>query len=288
MKPAPHILALLAIGLSTAIAGAQQNPPATAPQAPPSTQQTPPATQQAPPRRPAAPRPTTAQVVVRDVSGTPLPGVNVIVAGPANLEATTDEKGTASIGPLKDGMYRLRFELEGYVTLERDVTVRAGQPAEIFAALRIIPKPLEPPPPPPPPVVEAPPPPPPAPSGPPVFVSIPRFLDKNFIGREPLKESVFGCLNGSTTRLLQLHEAIAEHTHSDLDEILYVVAGEGSVRVRGEESTQVAAGSLSIIPRGTPHAIEQRGKNPLIMISTVSGAPCTGNPSPQTASTTKK
>jgi hypothetical protein len=288
MKPAPHILALLAIGLSTAIAGAQQNPPATAPQAPPSTQQTPPATQQAPPRRPAAPRPTTTQVVVRDVSGTPLPGATVIVAGPANLDATTDEKGTASIGPLKDGMYRLRFELEGYVTLERDVTVRAGQPAEIFAALRIIPKPLEPPPPPAPPVVEAPPPPPPVASGPPVFVSIPRFLDKNFIGREPLKESVFGCLNGSTTRLLQLHEAIAEHTHSDLDEILYVVAGEGAVRVRGEESTPVAAGSLSIIPRGTPHAIEQRGKNPLIMISTVSGAPCTGNPSPQSASTTKK
>jgi oxalate decarboxylase/phosphoglucose isomerase-like protein (cupin superfamily) len=120
-----------------------------------------------------------------------------------------------------------------------------------------------------------------------VFVSIPRFLDKNFIGREPLKESVFGCLAGSTTRLLQLHEAIAEHTHSDLDEILYVVAGEGSVRVSGE-STQVAAGSLSIIPRGTPHAIEQRGKNPLIMISTVSGAPCTGSASPQSAATTKK
>jgi hypothetical protein len=287
MKPATPILALLAIGLSTAIAGAQQNPPAPAPQAPPTTQQGPPTTQPAPARRPAAPRPTTAQVVVRDVSGTPLAGATVIVAGPANLEATTDEKGTASIGPLKDGMYRLRFELEGYVTLERDVTVRAGQPAEIFAALRIIPKPLEPPPPPPPPVVEAPPPPPPVQAGPPVFVSIPRFLDKNFIGREPLKESVFGCLAGSTTRLLQLHEAIAEHTHSDLDEILYVVAGEGSVRVR-TESTQVAAGSLSIIPRGTPHAIEQRGKNPLIMVSTVSGAPCSGNPSPQTAATTKK
>jgi hypothetical protein len=225
--------------------------------------------------------------VVRDVSGTPLAGAKVFVTGPSNLEATTDEKGSASIGPLRDGMYRLRFELEGYVTLERDVTVRAGQPAEIFAALRIVPKPLEPPPPPPPPVVEAPPPPPPVPAGPPVFVSIPRFLEKNFIGREPLKESVFGCLAGSTTRLLQLHEAIAEHTHSDLDEILYVVAGEGSVRVR-TESTQVAAGSLSVIPRGTPHAIEQRGKNPLIMVSTVSGAPCTGNPSPQTASTTKK
>src|SRR6476619_3188559 len=211
MRPATHILAFLAIGLATATVGARQNPPTTPPQAPPTTQQTPPTTQQTPPttqqtppRRPAAPRPTMAQVVVRDVSGTALAGAKVIVMGPTSLEATTDEKGSASIGPLKDGMYRLRFELEGYVTLERDVTVRAGQPAEIFAALRIIPKPIEPPPPPPP-VVEAPPP---VPSGPPVFVSIPRFLYKNFIGREPLKESVFGCLAGSTTRLLQLHEAI--------------------------------------------------------------------------------
>src|SRR5262245_1398871 len=131
MKPATHILALLAIGFSATIA-AQQVPPATQPQTPPATQQTPPTTQQTPPRRPAAPRPTMSQVIVRDVSGTPLAGAKVIVAGPANLEATTDEKGAASIGPLKDGMYRFRFELEGYVTLERDITVRAGQPAEIF------------------------------------------------------------------------------------------------------------------------------------------------------------
>src|SRR5438270_486010 len=83
----------------------------------------------------------------------------------------------------------------------------------------------------------APAPPPPAatgPSGPPVFVTIPAFLDKNYIGREPLKESVLGCLADSTTRLLQLHEAIAEHTHADMDEMLYIVAGEGTIRARGE------------------------------------------------------
>ena len=158
MKPAPHILALVAIGLSTALAGAQQNPPATAPQAPPATQQPPPATQQPPPatqqpppRRPAAPRPT--QVAVRDVSGTPLPGAKSSWQGLPIWKRRRTKKGPRGIGPLKDGMYRLRFELEGYVTLERDVTVRAGQPAEIFAALRIIPKPLELPPPAPP-VVE--------------------------------------------------------------------------------------------------------------------------------------
>jgi Carboxypeptidase regulatory-like domain/Cupin domain len=284
MTPAGQIVALLVVGLLAGTLEAQQTQPAPPTQPAPQTQPAP--TQPAPQRR-AQPRPTSVQVVVRDVSGTPLGGVKVLVSGPASLEATTDDKGAASLGALRDGSYRFRFELEGFVTLERDVPIRNGQPSEVLAALRIIPRPLVEPPPPPPPVVEAPPPPPPVPSGPPVFVSIPQFLEKNFIGREPLKETVFGCLPGSTTRLLQLHEAIAEHTHSELDEILYVVAGEGTVRVR-TESSNLAAGSLSVIPRGLPHAIEQRGRNPLIIISTVSGAPCTTGGTPQNASTTKK
>jgi mannose-6-phosphate isomerase-like protein (cupin superfamily) len=98
-------------------------------------------------------------------------------------------------------------------------------------------------------------------------------LDKNFIGREPLKESVLGCTPDATTRLLQLRESIASHTHDDLDEILYVVAGEGAVRV-GDDVTPLTAGSLSMIPRGLPHAVERRGKNPLIVLSTLTGAPC--------------
>src|SRR5947208_110749 len=70
-----------------------------------------------------------------------------------------------------------------------------------------------------------------APSGPPVTLSIPAFLDKNFIGgREPLKESVIGCTAAATTRLLQLRDPIAAHAH-DLDEILYIVAGDGAIRV---------------------------------------------------------
>jgi len=52
-----------------------------------------------------------------------------------------------------------------------------------------------------------------------------------------------------------LHEAIGEHTHADMDEVLYIVAGEGTIRARGESST-VSAGGLSVIPHGVPHAIE--------------------------------
>jgi hypothetical protein len=117
-------------------------------------------------------------------------------------------------------------------------------------------------------------------SGPPVNVSIPAFLDKNFIGRDPLKESVLGCTPDATARLLQLREALKSHTHASLDEILYVVAGEGAIYIQGQ-STPVTPGSLSVVPRGLQHAIERRGKNPLIMVSALVGAPCPEGPTAQ-------
>jgi mannose-6-phosphate isomerase-like protein (cupin superfamily) len=252
--------ALIAATLASfAAAPAAQQPP---------TQQPP-----APRPRPRAAQPAAAQVVVvRDFSGTPLEGVRVVVNGPRSIEVQTDRTGSAKTA-LADGSYRLHFEREGFVTLERDVVIKAGRPAEIDVALTPAP------PPPPPPPAPAPPPPPqaphPGPSGPPVIVSIPAFLDKNFIGRDPLKESVLGCTSDVTTRLLQLHDALAAHTHADLDEVLYVVAGDGAVKIQ-DRQTPIAAGSLTVIPRGISHEVERRGKNPLILLSTLSGAPCRG------------
>ena len=279
MRLSPTTLAPVALGafLLAAPSQAQQAQPA----APPA--QTPQAT--TPPQRRAAPRPTPLRVIVRDVSGSPLAGVKVVASGPAGQEAVTDDKGSASLGALHDGTYRLRFERDGFVTLERDITVRAGQPSEIYAAMKIsaaAPAPAPPPAPAPaalPPVAVAP-----VPAALPVFVSVPAFLEKNFLGgRDPIKESVLGCLSDSTTRLLQIHDAIAEHTHSDMDEILYSVAGEGTVRLH-EDSSALTPGSLSIIPRGVPHAIDRRGKNPLILISVLSGMPC-ANAAAQPAAT---
>src|SRR5439155_22571816 len=113
-------------------------------------------------------------------------------------------------------------------------------------------------------------------SGPPVTLSIPGYLDKNFVGRDPLKESVLGCAPDAMARLLQLRDPLAAHTHSALDEILYVVPGEGAIRV-GEQTTPVAAGSMSVIPRGVSHAIEHRGKNPIVVLSVLAGGTCPAN-----------
>ncbi len=231
-----------------------------------------------PPPPAARPRPRAAQqttpsqvVVVRDFSGVLLDGVRIVINGPRTIEATTDRTGSART-TLADGTYRLRFEREGFLTLERDVTIKAGRPAEMDVALTAAPPPPPPPPEPPPP---APSPTRPAagPSGSPVIVSIPAFLEKNFIGRDPLKESVLGCTADATTRLLQLHDALASHKHADLDEVLYVVAGDGVVKLQ-DRQTPIAAGSLTVVPRGVSHEIERRGKNPLILLSMLAGAPC--------------
>lgn len=219
------------------------------------------------PRRATA-KPKATELSVRDVSGTALEGVRVTVTGPARAEARTNAAGVASM-LLADGQYRFRFEQEGFYTLERDVTIRNVRPVEIIVALSRAPLPKVPEP--------APAPEPPAPvpvaAGPPVTVSIPTFLDKNFIGRDPLKESILSCMPDAMTRLLQLKEAVARHTHADLDEVIYVVAGDGAIRL-GDDAVTIGPASLTTIPRGTPHSIERRGRTPLIVLSTLAGAPC--------------
>jgi len=311
MRIAAQFVTTVSIVLAAAVASAQpaqtakppqptpaQTPPAKPPQPtpaqtppakpaqPPPAQPTPAKPAQPAPAKPAQPAPqrraTPSQVIVRDRSGTPLRDVHISVSGVSSQDIVTDATGTASLGTNREGSFRLRFEHDGFITLERDVTIRAAQPSTIEVALNFAP-PASPPPAPPPPAPATPPEPvvvtvlaprlSSVPSGPPVFVSIPAFLDKNYIGREPIKESVLSCLADSTTRVLQLHEAIGEHTHADMDEVLYVVAGEGTIRARGDMSP-VTAGALTVIPHGVAHAIERRGKNPLILLSTLSGMPC--------------
>jgi mannose-6-phosphate isomerase-like protein (cupin superfamily) len=257
-----------------------------------------------PPRARPSSSSTMVFLHVRDASGHVLSGVRVQVAGTASGEFTTDGEGVARLPSMRDGAYHLRFERMGFTTQERDVTLRGGQPDVIDVALSpaSAPEPTgargpgradavlaTPPAPAPSPRSPTPPPPAPGRAGtalPPVAgdqlpaageqktVSIPTFLDRNLIGREPLKESILGCTATATTRLLQLRETLAEHVHANVDEMLYVVAGEGTLIIPGRAAAPIAPGSLSIVPRGAPHAIERRGKNPLIVLSILSGTPC--------------
>jgi mannose-6-phosphate isomerase-like protein (cupin superfamily) len=253
-------------------AQAPQTPPQTAPQTPPSAKP-PQTTPTPPPNRAAAAAPkVTMSVQVTAMDGKTIPETWVKASGPVDREGATDPSGNVTFNNVVPGSYRLRFEHDRFVTLERDITVLRGQPFRGMVSLNAAP------PPPTPPKVEpvAPPPTPtPAPAGnyQPSATDIPDLVEKNFIGGAAIKRSTVGCTASSASTVVQLRDPLAEHTHADQDEVIYVVAGEGSHRVGGRDY-QLSGGVFSVVPRGTAHSITRRGRQPLVIISTLSGTPC--------------
>jgi len=220
--------------------------------------------------RAAAPRPrdTTVRVTVRTPDGTSIDGAHLTLSGDRSGEFSTAGAGLVLIPNLADGTYRIHCEKDGFVTLEREFAVKGGTPSSI--ELVLTPQPAPPPPPPPKPAAPA------ADekaAGQPVSVVITDFIDKNFIGREPIKESVLACTSLEVVRLLQVREAIGPHAHAEGEESIYVVAGEGAARI-GAGTVALKPSSLIVVPRHLSHQIERRGKNPLILISTLAGEPC--------------
>ena len=230
------------------------------------------ATQKRPAAAAARTPTTSARISVRDPHDAALSDVHVLVtrtdtADLPPMTFTTGAAGTAIVPNLKNGVYRVRCEREGFITLEREFTVHGGAWNPVDITLSAAPAPPPPPPPAPAPAATAPPP------GPPVTMSIVDFLDQNFIGREPIKESILACEPRETVRLLQMRDGIAPHVHDRIDEIVYVVAGEGAVHI-GEASTPLRAGSLVVVPSGKSHSFDHRGKNPLVVVSTLVGTAC--------------
>lgn len=246
------------------------------------TAQTPPA---APPARSAPPAGTqrTApaaraarllDVTVTDPKGMPLTDVRIRTAGPVDREGVTDDQGTLRLLNLRAGTYRLRFDAEGFVAFEREVTIAAtGRIAPVDVMLTPEPPKAAPPPPAPEPVrVEAKESP--RPTGEPRTLQVPDFWELNPLGRsEPQKASLMGCTGFATTRLLQVREPMPGRVNPEADETLYVVAGEASLTLGGMER-QLEAGGLAVIPRGTTHTLSRRGRNPVVFVSVLSGPAC--------------
>src|SRR5262249_26769748 len=143
-------------------------------------------------------------------------GAQVTLSGDNSGQYTTAGAGLAIIPNLIDGMYRVRAEKEGFVTLEREFTVKAGTPVSVDLVLNR--RPPAPPPPPPPVAAHSDR----GSSGPPVSLVVADFIERNFIGREPIKESIVACSPLETVRVLQTREAIAAHAHPEVDELIYV------------------------------------------------------------------
>lgn len=233
----------------------------------------------APRPRPSGTATTTALLFITDGGGRPVEGVTVTVMGPVDREVKSPASGPTRIEGLRAGTYRIRFAHEKFITFEKEIVWRAGTAApELSITLNAAPTPPPAPAPAPvaaaPPAVSAPKLPPP---GTPKTLGIPEFLEKNFItGREPQKESLIGCSGLGQALLWQIREPWNSRQHESADGMFYVVAGEGRLRL-GEREFTVASGAFAVVPRGTIYNLSRSGRNPLMVLAVLSGAPCAAN-----------
>jgi hypothetical protein len=234
---------------------------------------------QAPRPRPSGNATTTALLFITDGSGRSIENVTVNVMGPVDREVRSPSGGPTRVEGLRAGTYRVRFTHERFITFEKEIVWRAGkaQP-ELAVTLNAAPAPaFTPPAPAPAPVITAAPPsstfklPPP---GVAKTLGLPEYIEKNFISnREPQKESLIGCSGVGQAMLWQIREPWNARQHESADGMLYVVGGEGRLKL-GEREFTVAAGAFAVVPRGTTYNLSRSGRNPLIVLAVLAGAPC--------------
>jgi mannose-6-phosphate isomerase-like protein (cupin superfamily) len=213
----------------------------------------------------------TFAVVVTDSAGAPVGDVKVTITGAAERSGRT-EAGRLVFENMPSGAYRFRFEKDGFVTLERELAGRGGAPIDVKVTLASAPPP---PAPPPPPTAPAAPPPAHIVDAKPVGLDLPAFIEKNYVGRASGKSTLLACATGGPATLLQINDPVAEHTHADADEFLYVIAGLGTARM-GDRQEPLSSGVFVLIPRGMAHSITAGPRKPLVLLSTRAGEQCGG------------
>ncbi len=55
--------------------------------------------------------------------------------------------------------------------------------------------------------------------------------------------------------------------------MLYVVAGEGTLKL-GDVEHRVSPGWFSIVPHGTVQSVSRKGRNSVVLLSVLTGQPC--------------
>jgi mannose-6-phosphate isomerase-like protein (cupin superfamily) len=211
-------------------------------------------------------------ITVTTPQGTTIAGVQVNLMGPTERGGETDDGGQLNFPGLQAGTYRLRFSGEMVTAFEKEVTVRAGQISDVDVSLSPAPAPK---------VVTAPSPvPPPAapsdrvgPKGEIQTVAILDLLEKEYVGRQPRRESLLSCSGTERATMIQLNEALPERLYENADAIYYVLGGEGALMVNGKE-TRLATNGFASVPRGTSHSFNKRGNRLLVLLAVLSGEPC--------------
>jgi mannose-6-phosphate isomerase-like protein (cupin superfamily) len=274
MKTTAVLVLALVLGLGGAQfangqATPQQKPPA-APAQPPAGQ--PPAAQPPAVQKPAAPKPRPASrltltVFVTDPTGAPQAGVKVTADGPVPREGTTSREGSITLQGLRPGNYRLHFEADRFVTFEKEVVLKGSEEIEVtLTKTSAPPKPDEPPPAPKPAPSAAATPPPPDPNATVAVLSIPDYIEKNKIVADGSQVAA----SGDGVALVLEVDRSRERSHADVDEYLYVIAGQGTLRSKGRDQS-LDAGMLILVPRGVGYTIAPRGRRAMYALSVLTG-----------------
>jgi mannose-6-phosphate isomerase-like protein (cupin superfamily) len=210
---------------------------------------------------------------VTNPQGATLAGIHIEVIGASDRSGETNASGQLNFTGMQAGTYRVRFTGERVVWFEREVTLRAGQIADVDVTLAAAPPPPEPLPAPAPEPGE-PPPPPLGPAGEPRSLSLIDLAERDLIqGNQPRRDTLVSCSGNTRSTLVQLNQDQPQRLYDTAEVTYYVIAGEGALKMNGRDIA-ISAGSFVSIPRGTAHAIGRRGRRPLILLATLSGTPC--------------
>jgi len=214
----------------------------------------------------------TVDVLVTDRRGRPLPSAHVVIDGMSEREGNTNTAGHIVFRNVTPGAYKMQVARDAYIAFEKEFEIRPGRRSlKVSAALspttslaaRAPKKPTEP--------VR------PTREPGPQIVSIPALAEKHSVGASDVRESPIGCSGATGARLIQVGESLSDEAHTNAEQMLYVVDGEGELTVNGK-TERVKPGMFSIIPRGTAYALGRRGRKPIVLLSVVGGQPCGSSP----------
>ncbi len=260
---------------TTAKPPAQPAPGTAKPAQPPAGTTKPATAAPAPARRPAQPAARGGMAItVTGPSGATLPQVAVGVTGVAERAGETNDSGQINFPGLPAGNYRVRFSGADVVTFEREVTLRAGQIADLDIMLNPAPPPKVV-------TVDAPAPPEPAaappeigPIGSPLAVSLYDMAERELSAKQPRREMLVSCSgNLRSTLVLLTDQDQPQRLYDNAEVSYYVLGGQANIRI-GDKDNNLAAGGFVSVPRGTPFTVARRGRGALSLLALLSGEPC--------------
>ena len=219
---------------------------------------------------------TTALLFITDGTGRPIEDVTVNVMGPVDREVKSPASGPTRVEGLRAGTYRVRFTHEKFITFEKEIVLarRHGAP-ELSITLNAAPAAAAPPPPPPAPVGQA------------------RAADAEAAAAGHAEDHVAARLHreelhqraraaeGKPDRLQRRRPGAAVADPRAVERPPARLRRRHALRGRrrgplklGEREFTVAAGAFAVVPRGTTYSLSRSGRNPLIVLAVLAGAPC--------------